>query len=155
MRKETSERMSLLNISAGIFRCFFVGFPGVMHFEMDEEGQKCPEEDDGTQYQQFFEVPDQDGFQNLCRHLEFQTQGKTVCQLEFDIAGNPLHQAFGILPEGGTGRNGNDGYAHQLAEGNENLQKNFNKMFQHGVFPFYGGFVKVLPNYTEKGIKGL
>ena len=40
---------------------FAVAFIRVVHFKMNQEGQQRPEDNHGTQYGQFTEVPDQNG----------------------------------------------------------------------------------------------
>ena len=91
----------------------------MMHFKMDQQGEQCPEENHRTQNEQFPKVPNQDGFQNFSCHLKFKTQSKSVCQLEFYIAGNLPDQTVHVLPESRNGGYGDDGNTHQFTEGDQ------------------------------------
>ena len=93
----------------------------MFHFKMDQEGKQRPENDHRAQHHQFLNVPDDHGFQDLGGHFKFQTQGKAVGQLEFNIAGDPQSQTSGIAPESGAGGYGDDGNAHQFAQGDQDL----------------------------------
>ena len=51
---------------------------GSFHLKVDQEGEQGPQQNDGAQHQKLFEVPHQDGLENLGGYFELQAEGQTV-----------------------------------------------------------------------------
>ena len=73
---------------------------GSFHLKVDQEGEQGPQKNDGAQHQKLFEVPYQDGLENLGGHFELQAEGQTVGQGELNVAGGAGEQAFQVTAEG-------------------------------------------------------
>ena len=88
------------------------------HFHMNQQRKQRPQQNNCAQDHQLVQIVDQNGFQDLCGHFEFQTRRHALCQLKFEIGALVGDKTFQVPPESGDGRHGNYKNANQFTDGN-------------------------------------